>query len=249
MQKPGRPKKNKLLTSLKVRTWFNAVALASGMSAYELERQFSPDYLANDKNYPKLRPRLWEKYKLGKIEPSSKPIKGNLKSIAERVEDVYPGTIRWLKSPIWKLADFDTSISMEEIRGIYYSLDFSINKYLVYQNLPSKKNIFWRNQAKSETDVIREIYNIGSIDSIVALLGLIREASLIQNSKLFQETNFALITLLEKKSREPIDASLIKLRLHVIKHFTSTWLPSLDVGHYKPIYDHKVKEFYDGGLR
>jgi len=245
MPQRGRPKKNKLITSLKVRTWFHAVAMASGKTAYELEREFSPAYLADDEEYAKRRPRLWEKYRLGSIEPSSKPIKGSVKSIAERVEEVYPGTIYWLQTPLWVLANFDCPITMAEIKDIYYSLDPAINKYLVFKESPDKNQVFWRNVAKSKVDDIATIYHIGGADSVIALLGLIRESIICQEVSIYYEASSALITLLERKMDGRLEIARIKLRSHVIKFFTSTWLPSGNNEFHKPFYDSKHRVVYD----
>lgn len=241
----GRPKKNKLITSLKVRTWFHAVAMASGRSAYELEREFSPAYLADDEEYAKRRPRLWEKYRQGAIEPSSKPIKGSVKSIAERVEEVYPGTIYWLQSPLWTLSNFDYPITMAELKDIYHSLDPTISKHLAFEGSPDRNQVFWRNFENSKIDDISTIYHVGGIESVIALLGIIRESIICQEVDMYCEANSAVITLLEKRTDAPLEIVRNKLRSHVIKLFTSTWLPSGGNEFHKPFYDSKHRGIYD----
>jgi hypothetical protein len=100
----GRPKENKLIRELKVKTWFAAVAEASGKTAYELEKEFAPSYVDREE-FGKHRARLWDKYRLGKTVPTIKETRGGRRPIALMVEEKYPGTIKWLQSNIWILAD------------------------------------------------------------------------------------------------------------------------------------------------
>lgn len=179
----GRPKENELLRELKVKTWFNAVAEASGKTAYELEKEFSPSYVDKGK-FHKQRSRLWEKYRTGKIVPTMKESKGGRRPIALMVEEKYPGTLQWLTSPIWTLADPDAEITMDYLRSVYESLDVEIHKYLI-EDVTDKDLIFWRKPCADYSKLLADISAANSIDSFIALLCLLRESIICQQQDRF----------------------------------------------------------------
>jgi hypothetical protein len=177
---PGRPKENKLIRELKVKTWFAAVAEASGKTAYELEKEFAPSYVDREE-FGKHRARLWDKYRLGKTMPTIGEKIGGRRPIALLVEDRYPGTLRWLTNPIWLLADANVEVSMNDLKEIYESLGSEI-KSLVIEPDAGKDKFFWRRQSPDFKTQVREISKSKSVDSFIAILCLYRE-TLIRQQK------------------------------------------------------------------
>jgi hypothetical protein len=177
---PGRPKENKLIRELKVKTWFAAVAKASGKTAYELEKEFAPSYVDREE-FGKHRARLWDKYRLGKTMPTMVKTESGRRPVALLVEEVYPGTIKWLESPIWELLDLDIELSMNDIRSIYESLDLRIAELIIDDK---KGQLFWRKQEPDPSKLIVELHRTGTIDSLTALVCLWRESILCQQSLL-----------------------------------------------------------------
>lgn len=190
----GRPKENELLRELKVKTWFNAVAEASGKTAYELEKEFSPSYVDKGK-FHKQRSRLWEKYRTGKIVPTMKETQGGRRPIALMVEEKYPGTLQWLTSPIWTLADPDAEITMDYLRTVYESLDPALSSKLL-EDATVKPTVFWRKLPTDFGQLVEEIVQLKTVDGLIALLCMLRESLLCQ-----QENHFKLIVKCFKASK------------------------------------------------
>lgn len=174
----GRPKENKLIRELKVKTWFTAVAKVSGKTAYELEKEFAPSYVDRD-GFGKHRARLWEKYRLGKTVPTMIKTESGRRPIALLVEEKYPGTLKWLESPIWRLLDLDIEVSMNDLRSIYESLDPKVACLIVDEK---KGQLFWRKHESDPDKLIAELHRVGTMDGLIALACLWRESILCQQS-------------------------------------------------------------------
>jgi hypothetical protein len=177
----GRPKENKLLRELKVKTWFNAVAEASGKTAYELEKEFSPTYVDRDK-FHKQRSRLWEKYRTGKVMPTMKETKGGRRPVALMVEERYPGTIKWLQSPIWELLDLEIEINMNNLRSIYEYLDPEITTLIIDDK---NEQLFWRKHHHDPERLVAMLHQVMTMDTLIALVCLWRESIICQQPKLY----------------------------------------------------------------
>ncbi len=189
----GRPKKNKALQQLRVQTWFNAVAEASGKTAYELEKEFAPSTVDRE-NFNKQRARLWEKYRLGKTMPTIKEKKGGRKGIAQLVEEKYPGTIHWLTDERFDLANVDKEITMKFIREVFESLPPEIHKYIVRENA-NPSTLFWRKKFITEPAFYENLVRNPSPQAFIALLALLREALICQNETCFNLIKKALIKI------------------------------------------------------
>jgi hypothetical protein len=179
---PGRPKENKLIRELKVKTWFAAVAEASGKTAYELEKEFAPSYVDRDE-FGKHRARLWDKYRLGKTMPTMSKTKSGRRPIALLVEEKYPDTLKWLQSPIWMLLDLDIELSMNDLRSIYESLDSKIAELIIEDK---KGHLFWRKHEPNPYNLIAELYRTRTIDGLIALACLWRESIICQQPLLYR---------------------------------------------------------------
>ncbi|MBF4989467.1 hypothetical protein [Methylophilus sp. 14] len=192
----GRPKKNKALQQLRVQTWFNAVAEASGKTAYELEKEFAPSTVDRE-NFNKQRARLWEKYRLGKTMPTIKEKKGGRKGIAQLVEEKYPGTIHWLTDEFFDLANMDKELTMKFVREVFESLPEDIRKYIVSENA-NASTLFWRKQHITETAFYEGLVRNPSPQAFIAILALLREALICQNKTSFNLIKEMLIKIEDK---------------------------------------------------
>ncbi|PKO92572.1 MAG: hypothetical protein CVU15_05475 [Betaproteobacteria bacterium HGW-Betaproteobacteria-1] len=210
----GRPKENELLRELKVKTWFNAVAEASGKTAYELEKEFSPSYVDKGK-FHKQRSRLWEKYRTGKVVPTMKETKGGRRPIALLVEEKYPGTLQWLTSPLWTLADPEAEITMDYLRTVYESFEPKM-RALFIQEKPENR-LFWRVPFSANKSLLEDIVSKESVTGFVGLLCLMRESVLLQ-----EESFLRLIIQSLRKSKINVNAisnEIINLKKFVLKTF------------------------------
>lgn len=91
--KRGRPKKSPV-DSLRVRVWFEAVRLVSGLpSAYAIEKTLHPESFHREAGWVS-RPQRWDRYETGNMVPKSE--------LVAYAESVYPGTADWLYHPLWK---------------------------------------------------------------------------------------------------------------------------------------------------
>lgn len=78
----GRPPKSPV-DLFRTQTWFQAVSLISGKSAYALELEFHPQSVSRGATGIR-RPRLWDRYKHGKVVVGA--------DLVARVEVAYPGS-------------------------------------------------------------------------------------------------------------------------------------------------------------
>lgn len=191
----GRPRKSEI-TRLKVMAWFNAVAEASGRTAAELEREFAQPEHIRWVNGVEIRPRLWEKYRRGEVEPRSVPSKGKKTSVVQDVENRYPGTAQWLTLPLWKLVDFNQPVTMDELKIIYEGMPQQI-RGLIIKECVLEEEIFWRKQT-GEDALLRQLAEIGGIDGITGMFALVREAQVCQQETRFYPRVKALLAELEK---------------------------------------------------
>lgn len=174
------PKKNGSLAdpairSMRVQAWFRAVSLASGMTAAELEREFSE---RKTEGTATKRSCIWDKYRRGEALPrSERKTSGELNLVA-RVEAKFPGTAKWLTSPLWRLVD-KAPMEMSEIRQIYEGMPKPIRSIFMASE-KRERSLFWRQAIKPEAacDVLLRLQ---SFDALVALFALAREAEIIQN--------------------------------------------------------------------
>lgn len=189
----GRPRKSEI-TKLKVMSWFNAVAQASGKSAAELEREFAIEGRIKIEDGKEMRPCLWDKYRRGEVEPSLIPPKGRSISVVQAVENKYSGTAMWLKLPIWTLLDFNHPLSIDELRKTYESMPAEI-RGLILKESALDGDIFWRKW--TDEDVLRECINSATeIEKLTMAIALVREAALFQMEDVFERRNRFLWELL-----------------------------------------------------
>jgi hypothetical protein len=214
----GRPKTNKALQKLRVQTWFNAVAEASGKTAYELEKEFAPSTVDRE-DFNKQRARLWEKYRLGKTMPTIKDKKGGKKGTAQLVEEKYPDTLEVLQDPIWILADANIQMGMDDLKVIYLTLEDEI-KSLLLEDGDLTEVLFWRKPCDNYQQLLDMIIEQPSPGALKALLCLLRESIICLQKNQYAKTLSNLKTLSLTKS---MNTESIKLAKIAYKDFNTSW--------------------------
>lgn len=94
--RPGRPSMHPL-DSLRTRIWFQGLSAMSSKSAKDLEKFLDSDKIRVDETGRKVRPRKWDRYRLGANVPSDQP-----DGALERAERAYPGTSILFRHPLWE---------------------------------------------------------------------------------------------------------------------------------------------------
>lgn len=218
-KKSGRPHKS-AASAFRVMTWFNAVALASGLTACQLDMKYAEKHQVKRLRDGVQRPCIWDKYRHGTVGPSIKPRKGKSESIVQRVEQEYPGTARWLSLPLWFLLEAE-QVTMHELYQIFSGLDATVNALLLYPTLP-EEGLFWQKSVRDTESLVETLFKMNSLDATTALVGLIREAEICQDQNLHQEAYWAVISMLETMDCElPLKDVLPELRLYLIEKFKS----------------------------
>lgn len=164
------------IRALRVQTWFRAVQAASGgRTPAQLEREFS-----ERANPMKMLPRscIWEKYRRGAVAPRDGKRSDGRQNLVLRVEERYPGTARWLRLPIWRLAD-SAPMTMQQIREIYSELPRLMRVSFVAQG-DAARGLFWR-RAGDPAVVCRAFASWGTLDAIAVLLTMVKEAEITQD--------------------------------------------------------------------
>lgn len=175
------------IRQLRVRTWVRAVRLASGLSLIELERQYSdPKTKANTP-----RSCIWDKYAKGDVAPRvGKKPNGKL-HLANRIDKAYPGTLRWLNSPMWRLID-KAPMSMIEIKAIYEEMPYLFRSIYV-EPKHKTKGLFWRRYVELQP-CIETLYKMEELQAFIALLTMVKEAEVNQDQATHYEALKAAIS-------------------------------------------------------
>lgn len=163
------------IRSLRVRAWFQAVTLISGKTAAGLEREFSE---RRDRIAVPSRSCIWQKYKQGLVEPRNRCRGDGRLNLVERVEKKYPGTAKWLSSPLWRLAD-KTPMEMSEVRKVFSSLP-KLLKSMFIASPEKATGVFWRRPIDCE-HAYELLLRLKDVDAFVATLAMIKEAEAIQD--------------------------------------------------------------------
>lgn len=177
-KQPRRYVEHPKIRSMRVRSWFHAVSQTSGLTVGELEREFREEGSARAP-----RSCIWNKYKRGEVVPRSRYQGDRRPKLVERVEARYPGTEKWLFSPLWLLVDV-ASMEMSDLRTIYEGLPPRIRDYFILSpSLVTK--VFWRCPLHSE-QLLVQFLSFHTVEDLVASVALIREAEIIQSRPLLQ---------------------------------------------------------------
>ncbi len=119
-RKIGRPCRDPVET-YRVQAWFNYVSRMGQHTAYQLEREFSPQSFKKDVDGNTTYPCIWAKYRSGKVTPSA--------PLMAEVEERYPGSLHWFNHPLWKLLA-DSTPSPEILKATIAPVKARLTKYV-----------------------------------------------------------------------------------------------------------------------
>jgi hypothetical protein len=200
----GRPKKEPI-SSLRTRAWFNAVALASGKSTYELDIEFAGVNRGSRKRYEN-RPCVWDKYARGDIEPRSKMGAKGQTPIVEKVERIYPGTVQWLTIPFWGVLG-DEPMNMDELKEVYLSLSPGIRNLLIRKKR-SRADPFWRIDITPDK-LYDHLSEENSIEVGTVILAMVKEAEARQLEHQYYQALTVWKKCERKLSKDPVLSPLM----------------------------------------
>lgn len=167
------------IRSLRIKTWFQAIAEKSGLTAAELERQFARGGVGERRSC------IWDKYRRGEVEPRSD---AGGDGLVERVERAYAGTAVWLSTPLWRLSDA-VPMEMSDIRLIFEGIRHPLIRSIFVASKAEASGRFWRRPVDPD-DAAGHLLRFEDLDALVALLAMVREAEIIQR----QEQHWAAIS-------------------------------------------------------
>ncbi len=177
MEKHKKSGEDPKIRSMRVRAWVRAVKLASGLGLADLEEAFSQRLGADASS----RSCIWDKYQRGEVVPRSRLQTKRGLSLVERVERRYPGTAKWLTSPLWRLADM-APMEMSEIREVYEGLPYLFQSIFIAGPYDASE-IFWRRPVDYE-HVYTLLLRQRDLDALVTILAMVKEAEITQDQGL-----------------------------------------------------------------
>lgn len=239
-KQPRRYVENPKIRSMRVRSWFHAVSQASGLTVGELEREFREEGSAQAP-----RSCIWNKYKRGEVVPRSR-YQGDVRpKLVERVEARYPGTEKWLFSPLWRLAD-EAPMEMSELRETYEHLPSRLRNLIL---LPTKLGsvVFWRREFEVE-ELVTQLIHFRRLDDLILGMALVREAEVCQGHIFYRYLIEVVKVLMRGVAWEGLEKTAIPFEL--ISYLSSIWMlakPVLSVDAQNTL-DHYLKDL-DSNLR
>lgn len=201
---------SRALWSLAVRLWFHAVHQASGLGVRALARRFPSNPCparqrsewssGEDSGY-------WHKIRRGEINPL---LRQHGRELIALVELAFPGTARWIRSPLWRLLDVKP-ITLAEIHNILNDLHPRLRDVLLAKK--EVQSVFWRMPPNG--DQYRSIEKIARPDlaknadeqfdivmgGLVAIVALIRESEIIQHQPMNYQGRMLLGKLVQRLGR------------------------------------------------
>ncbi|KAF0206373.1 MAG: hypothetical protein FD173_223 [Gallionellaceae bacterium] len=128
----GQPPKTDI-ERLQSKLWFTAVSLQSGMNASQLERFFLVRSDPANGGTKELS-HDWLRYSSGKRLP--RDTRGSNNSVVTVVDDAFPGTAQWIRSPLWTLLK-NPELSSRELIDLITQTHQEIGKLFVYDEVPT----------------------------------------------------------------------------------------------------------------
>ncbi len=212
-KQPKRYVENPKIRSMRVRSWFHAVSQASGLTVGELDREFREEGSARTP-----RSCIWNKYKRGEVVPRSGWQGDARPKLVERVEARYPGTAKWLFSPLWRLAD-EAPMEMSEIRRIYEGMPKSIRSIFIASENEATP-IFWRRCVEPK-DACEILHRFRDVDALVALLAMVKEAEVVQVRVQYNAAVNAVLH--ELRSLNVLRLNSTNLDAELLRYLQSRW--------------------------
>lgn len=168
----GRYVEDPVVKRLRIQTWFRAVSTVSGLTGAELERRFSLDEHSNNRSC------IWDKYRRGDVEPRNAGASPDSVGFVALVESCYGETMKWLYSPLWRLADC-SPMDMPQIRSAYEGLP-DLMRSIFIAPATNEGQIFWRRPVDI-AHACEILSRFGTVDAFIASLIVVKEAEATQN--------------------------------------------------------------------
>lgn len=173
----GRPPRHPI-DVLFAQLWFFVVKARSGLpSAYAMELSIEPHLTRRGADGLK-RPRKWDGYEAGRRVPERKP--GKIGSI-EWAEDRFPGTAKYLESPL-RILLREEEVTLRWIDNQLRTLPSNIVE-LLFEPQPASSGLTSALQA-FDLPRAQQLAMGGSFDALVATTLLMKRAELIQSPEL-----------------------------------------------------------------
>lgn len=178
--------------TMRVKTWFNAVALRSGKTAYGLELEFSaPQSVQRFPEGTVQRPGLWDKYARGEVTPGRDrlTLHDHKPNIVDTVEARYRGTACWLRHPLWvglmpPWRAIKPTDPLAHLNGWMRRLPAPVTALLFAPPPPEGESLFDRRPVDSQC--LDHLSDLATVDAAAALLLLLKEAILRQDSESYR---------------------------------------------------------------
>lgn len=155
----GRPRKGKF-EHFSTQTWFYAVQMVSNIgTAYALEKVFFPTRFKIVKGKV-IRPRLFDRYKMGKITVGKK--------FVQQVEASYTNTALWFNAVLWKI--LDERCHDFELNAWFRSLDQNLVQFFFKSTLTVDDSIKIQVKKINQKDFKKlKNYNLLDVFTLVVL--------------------------------------------------------------------------------
>lgn len=175
-RKRGKPKATPA-RQLAARIWVYALFLATDIQLPDfasLERRLGLIKTRDDK-LTRLRyvDRCWKGDMT--LDGSADP-----ETLANRIEKNFPGTARWVRSPLWAALD-GVGMNADQITQWMRSLEHEVTSLLITDNLKANR---WRSRLPFNAQTCSRLLEIGSFDALVTAVLLARESEVIASSEL-----------------------------------------------------------------
>lgn len=158
----GRPKRSNSSTLATI-VWYAAVEESAGKySSYALERHFDTRSESTERWSTSARPCQWSKYRIGKHFPNAQT--------RQMVEDVCPGTQRYLFLDLWKMLEVRPDV--DDIERVVARCRPKLLKYVTDRTQKPRMLISPR--------VYDSLAIQGDLDALTTLIALMRHAEIVQ---------------------------------------------------------------------
>lgn len=180
---------DKAVTSLQVRLWYAVIVALSGLGNNGLCRWFPSDSREHRQKHGAFagaESGYWDQIRKGRCLPL-RTTRGC--RLVDRVEVAFPGTKRWIVSPLWRLLR-TAPVTSQYLFEVFSGLPDDIRELLLVE--PGVASLFFRRPASE--NLYKSLERIASrpledearsfarlMGCTVAVLALVREAELRQN--------------------------------------------------------------------
>jgi hypothetical protein len=181
------------IKTLRVKIWFSAVKFHSKLNNNDLSRMFpstkrksSKTDASNGSMYSPNESGYWDQIRRGEIMPL---LREHGKQLVKNVDETFPGTKRWIESPLWVLLR-TKPMTIDEIYSILESLHSRITESLLVKSSVGStfaRNPLLKEQYERLDRIARPLFPSDDDDvfgrlmgGVIAVVALIREAEITQ---------------------------------------------------------------------